>query len=454
MKLRTVSLVIFFSLLMVVHAVARQNLEDSAGLTAHHYAERLITDEARGGDSLNRQGTSEVRPFFRSLSDALANGEITLFFRPRAEFVSQDLVQNAEAVTHRLQLGYTTADLYGFSGHVDFIHSFAYTPKRFNAAGLNNRPERAVVADPKLTVLNQMFAAFYDEASHTRAQVGRQRLILDDARFIGNVGWRQNEQTVDGVVLESGVGIEHLRAHYSYFWQVNRVLGPQHPAGIFDSDSHLLNVSYAGLPFTTVTGYGYFLSFSGQQRSLSSDTYGGSVQSRFPMLNDRFELDLHLSYARQESASGLEAQRGASADYYRAGGSIHKPSVAHVGITYEQLGSGGDQFSFNTPLATLHAHQGWADQLLATPVEGIRDLHVFGSLQLPADVTLFGRFHWFSTDSDSQLLARELNLSASKKISQMWSVLLKYADFWTANDATPIPLRDTRKFWIQMEFRF
>ena len=38
-------------------------------------------------------------------------------------------------------------------------------------------------------------------ASTRTAKVGREKIIYDNAAFIGNVGWRQNEQTFDAVTV-------------------------------------------------------------------------------------------------------------------------------------------------------------------------------------------------------------------------------------------------------------
>ncbi len=64
----------------------------------------------------------------------------------------------------------------------------------------------------------------------TTLTLGRQRINLDDQRFVGNVGWRQNEQTYDGfrVVNKS---IPNLTVDVTYFDQVNRVFGKESPVG-------------------------------------------------------------------------------------------------------------------------------------------------------------------------------------------------------------------------------
>lgn len=51
----------------------------------------------------------------------------------------------------------------------------------------------AVVPDPEATEINQAYLSYSSIPLASNVKWGRQRLILDNARFIGNVGWRQNE---------------------------------------------------------------------------------------------------------------------------------------------------------------------------------------------------------------------------------------------------------------------
>src|SRR3546814_12023345 len=51
---------------------------------------------------------------------------------------------------------------------------------------------------------------------------------------------------------------------------------------------------------------------------------------------------------------------------------------------YEVLGSDAGVFAFQTPLATLHKFQGWADLFLTTPSAGVRDLNFTLTKKFPA----------------------------------------------------------------------
>ena len=55
-----------------------------------------------------------------------------------------------------------------------------------------------VVADPENYDLNRLQLT-NSSLPGTVITLGRQRILLDDQRFVGNVGWRQNEQTFDAL---------------------------------------------------------------------------------------------------------------------------------------------------------------------------------------------------------------------------------------------------------------
>jgi hypothetical protein len=53
--------------------------------------------------------------------------------------------------------------------------------------------------------------------------------------------------------------------------------------------------------------------------------------------------------------------------------------------------------SYTTPLATLHKFNGWADQFLGTPDDGLEDAYVKFSTKL-ADYKLTVMYHDFSAE--------------------------------------------------------
>ncbi len=96
-------------------------------------------------------------------------------------------------------------------------------------------------------------------------------------------------------------------------------------------------------------------------------------------------------------------------------------SLSYAGLTglvgYEVL-EGNGTIGFATPLATLHAFNGWADMFLVTPVNGLRDLYVRASYTLPADflemrsLTGIVTYHDYTTDNLHAGIGSEWDVSA------------------------------------------
>ncbi|MFO7788579.1 MAG: alginate export family protein [Halospina sp.] len=138
------------------------------------------------------------------VTEALSNGETNLDARYRYELVDQEGVdKDAGASTLRTRLGYRTGEVSGFTGFLEAEHVTQLGGDTYNST-INGVDDRPKVVDPAETEINQAWVR-YEGLSDTKMTYGRQRFFLDNHRFIGTVGWRQNEQTFDGftVVNES-----------------------------------------------------------------------------------------------------------------------------------------------------------------------------------------------------------------------------------------------------------
>ena len=117
-----------------------------------------------------------------------------------------------------------------------------------------------------------------------------------------------------------------------------------------------------------------------------------------------------------------------------------------LGLAWESLG--GDQnvagAAFRTPLATLHAFQGWADKFLVTPRGGIDD--IFVTVKYKVDKWNFtGVYHDFSAESGSADYGSEIDFAAARSLGDRYGVLFKAAFYDADQHAT-----DTSKFWIML----
>lgn len=376
-----------------------------------------------------------------SIGEAFSKGKISLNVRARYEGVDQVGLRDAEAYTLRTRLGFTTAPLHGFKAMVEAENIASPAPDRYSQAGLNpGGAGRAVVADPESTEINQAWLGF--TTGQTVVTAGRQRLVLDNVRFVGDVGWRQNAQTFDGITI-ADKSVEKLSLTYGYLSRINRVFSDDHPQGNWDSDSHLFNASYAGFPIGTLTGYAYLLDFDNAAVN-SSSTVGASLTGT-PALNENLKLSYRLEYTAQ-SDYGSNPQNY-STDYYTGEiGLVAKPGSAAVG--YEVLGT-DNNVGFKTPLATLHAFNGWADVFLATPNAGLRDTYLKVGANLPAGISFLAFYHRFETDTGIDL-GEEWDLQLSRKFGKYFTGLVKYADF--QRDSVTVP--EVRKVWVQVEFSY
>ncbi|MCC5844912.1 MAG: alginate export family protein [Verrucomicrobia bacterium] len=380
-----------------------------------------------------------------SLLDAVREGTPALNLRLRAEYGDEDGKESSTALTARTRLAYTTGVWQGLSAGIEFEATRAVDTDDYNAAGVTGNPDKTVIADPPSTELNQAFLR-YTHGGVTGV-AGRQRLVLDNARFVGDVGWRQNNQTYDAATLTASV-TEDLTLLYGYIGGVNRIFGSQ-AEGVqrrLDSDSHIVNLRYTGLPLGTVGLYGYFLDFD-NAAALSSDTFGAYLDGRRAAGEGKaIAYRLEAAAQRNNSASAAEGD----ALYFAASGAYHfGPSF--IGLGYERLEAdvGEDSsFAFSTPLATLHAFNGWADKFLATPANGLEDINVRASTLLPGQVRLTAVHHWFSATETSDTYGRELNLLLVKPVGSA-TLLAKYANYRADDFAA-----DTERLTLELNFAF
>ena len=102
--------------------------------------------------------------------------------------------------------GFAPAAWHGWKALAEGENIVAADGDAYSQSGLNpGGAGRAVVADPEVTELNQLYVGYTRD--HTTVTVGRQRLVLDNARFIGDSGWRQDMQTFDAVVVQESAPV-------------------------------------------------------------------------------------------------------------------------------------------------------------------------------------------------------------------------------------------------------
>ena len=387
------------------------------------------------------QGEDE-RPSETTLPEALAGGEAWLEFRARYEHVEDDaLGSEADAFTLRSLLGYRTAPWRELTGLLEFEAVTYLADDSFNST-TNGKTGRPVVADPEQAEVNQALLA-WTGLEDTEVWIGRRRIKLDDARFVGNVGWRQNEQTFDSAGFEAGLG-DRARLFYAYVQNVNRVFGDDNPLGDERSDSHFVNLAGELGPAGELVGYWYLLDNRAPAAldGFSTSTLGARLSGEWALSEGGggASLSYLAELARQEDTGNHPGD--VDAGYRRAELGL-KGEAGRLRLGYELLeGSGDPGDKFSTPLATLHAFNGWADKFLVTPDDGLEDLYlgVGGTLD---EVAWQVAWHQFSADTGGADYGSELDASLGFDLTETVRCGLKVARYEADELA-----EDTTKVWL------
>ncbi len=380
------------------------------------------------------------------LEDVITNPKLNLQIRPRYEHanVKENGTDSADAFTVRTALG-MQAGLFGIDGlsaelQMIDVSNFGWLDDYNDLAG---DPEPYdVVADPTQTRVTQAYVAY--TFNGLTAIGGRKRVVLDNARFIGDVGWRQMPQTYDLMALAYN-GIENLSLLGAYVTQVNTIKKD----GSFDTGSVLLHGAYQYAPALNIVLYDYMI-----------EDFADHMGIRFTGKVDYSDMKFsyEAEYAKQNDPSITDDvdDLDQDADYYKLGLDMNYMGFI-VGAAYELLGEkGSGANAFTTPLATLHAHNGWADVFLSTPDDGLEDM----SFKLGYNAGDLGKliaiYHIFESDAGGTDYGDEIDLAYKYQVDKNLGLLIKYAQYNTDADVPSDPLwtHDVNKFWIQLDYKY
>ena len=370
---------------------------------------------------------------------ALNTGKTYADFRLRFETVMQDnALKDAQALTLRSRLGYKTETFKNFSAAIEFEDSRVVANIDNYNDGLGSKPEYSVIADPETTELSQAYIRYKKNA--TTAKGGRQVMTLNNHRFLGHVGWRQNRQTFDGLAIDYKSS-DQLSFNYRFIGQRNRILAEEKDLA---SNDHLFQIGYM-LPIGQFINYIYLFEEK-TQANKRYDNAGLRFHGGLPLA--KIELQYTAEYAIQSYRSALNDDF--LADYLNLEAGI---AYSHFNLkfAYEVLGSDNGEYGFSTPLATLHKFNGWADQFLTTPTEGLIDTSINVSANLSSGkfaVVLHNYAAAYSTATVEDM-GSEINLAYSRTFAQNF-----YAGFTYASYAAGDIKVNTNKIWFWTGMKF
>lgn len=358
--------------------------------------------------------------------------------RTRYEFREMDGQDPSHALTARGRLGLTLGDFNGFSAFIEgeatesIIDDFRSNPTGSNSTDpyvVGNTP----IGDPDNAELNRAWVQY--KKNDFFAKVGRQRIIRNNAAFIGNVGWRQNEQTFDAAQI--GYSDDKFSISYAYSDRVQRIFGddandalPGPPLRDFEGDFHLLDSSY-NIDCGTIGGYLYLIDVDNNVAVGENNTLGVFYKS------DSF----HLEVAGQDGTSDLVNGNGDYDAFYGHAVYTKKLNASSISFGVEYL-----EENFKTPFATVHAFNGFADAFVLNRIgltnsggsyEGITDFYLdYTKKGLPCGLVFKGIAHYFMDDSIDETYGYEVDAVLIKAFTPDLKGILKAAYFNADSDSS------------------
>lgn len=371
--------------------------------------------------------------------------------RARYEFGDVDGFDRSHALTLRERLGLKTQAWNGFSALIEGEFSQAAIDDYHGAApGVDPfNPSNSAIADPETNELNQAYLQY--AGFDTVTKIGRQRLIYDNAAFIGNVGWRQNEQTFDAVTIVNS-SIDSLLVNYAYLNQINRIFGSDANGSLatnsnvsdIGSNVHLLNASYGGIEGVTLGAYSYLMDFE-DRPNWDNNTFGATVKA------SALGLAFYGELAFQDEAGFNTADEALYA---------HVSATKVLGNQSLTLGIEHLDAGFKTPLSTVHAFNGFADAFIGGRVEGnhngLTDLYLSHTMPIIAGIKWTNVLHAFGDNSISAGYGWEYNSILVKKFDDHFTAIGKFAYFESEGDAFAgaAGLPTINRFSVELNYTF
>lgn len=373
---------------------------------------------------------SQENAWADSLASAISGGKVSLDFRPRYEFMSQAGKSDANAFTVQTLLGLASKPIAGLSANLQFI-DVAGIINDYNSLK-NGKTGYAVIPDPEEANINQAYLQ-YQGLGGMRIRAGRQEINLDDQRFVGAVGFRQTPQSFDAVSLQADPN-HSLGAYAAYIWRIKNILNENVPSKTFLGEIHwqpsalfraqAFGYWYGNQAKSSIPGAAACF-LSGNAQICNSQTLGLRFQGVIPVAST-VQIPYDFSYAKQ-----LPYDAGSSlinAQYYHLSSGVRWAGLGAI-ANYMVMGSNrSGTYGFQTPLATKHAFNGWAEVFLTTPPQGLRSLYFTLEGKL-LGTALQATYYDFRSAYQNENYGHEIDLSAIHRFSAHWSAGVQYADY-------------------------
>ena len=360
-------------------------------------------------------------------------------------------VNPAKGLTLSSYVGFRTAEYEGFSLYAQ-VHNLWKMDDRYDdeprpGQGGKYDGDYDVIADPDGTRIQQLYADF-TMLPDTKVRIGRQEIILDDSRFIGNIGWRNTAQAFDAITL-TNTSIPDTKIFLGYIDKIATILLEEAEYdGIW-----LANVNYSGIKGHSQTAFAYLVDSESKASKSSKDsaTYGFRLNGAF----DKVKYD--MTYAHQTDYQDSENR---NLDFFQGYLGYDFGGIEPgIGYSYIDGSDEADEQAFDTLFSTAHKFNGWADSFLSTNGGGLKNglQDIYASLKFKAfDINFGVIYHYFDTTEThtySNSYGQEIDFVASKQLAKNLTATAKLAYFDATSDSSN-PTKDELVFWLRLDYSF
>ncbi len=341
----------------------------------------------------------------------------------------------AQALLTRTRVNYQTASYEGFDVRVQAQYVGPVNDHYRYPGGGN--PNYDVVADPEAFRLHQAYLAYTGYDSYAR--IGAQEIVLDNSRFIGNIGWRLNAQSFNAGAIKNE-SVENLKLYYAYANSKKEINGLIN----YNRQYHILNAEYQLNESNQISAYAYLQRNDGVGTLEQLDTYGLRAWGK----NDKISHEALLALQRDAYYGSLFGE--IDLDVVSVG----------FGAEYISGGTGGEQFQ--TLNGTAHGFNGWADQFLGTGgglPGGLIDIYGQVSATVIEKLKLMGVVHYFNTTDTtpagfSGAYGYEIDALATYPVCKNFDVLAKVAYYIKDGSSAANFTADETVFWLRGTLKF
>jgi hypothetical protein len=328
---------------------------------------------------------------------------------------------------------------------VELLHANNIGAKHFNDDGaLFATSPYPLLPDPEYTGFNR--AQFeYDIADSLTVRVGRQRVALDNQRWVSDNDFRQIPQLFEGVTAISSA-IDNVELQAGRYRRIRSTSG--------SNDAATLMVAHAAwnpTPAHAIAAFGYW---HDQPRTVN---FTGFANNSYRILGIRAEgtawpgnawdLIYTAEIAHQDPYAGGDAR--IDARYWRAGIGAAAPAWT-ARFDYEVRGSNGGRYGLQTPLTDFYGFNGWTLHFFTVPQQGLRDGWVTGRWEWRM-LTFYAEAHRFRSDFGSLDLGRELDVGVTAKLLPNATLRLQHARYDHGSGRADA---DIRKTWLTLTYTF